>query len=51
MLYFERINYVSKKLMLINQVHRKSVIFVTVGISQIIFLSFNQMYVIYAKIY
>ena len=32
-----------KELMLIKQVHQKSAIFVTIGISSIIALSFNQM--------
>ena len=33
-----------KELMLIKQVHQKSVIFVNIGISSIIILSFNQIY-------
>ena len=32
-----------KELMLIKQVHQKSVIFVTIGIFKVIVLSFNQM--------
>ena len=40
-----------KKLMLIKQVHQRSVMFVTSGISQIMFLLFNQMFVIGAMIY
>ena len=32
-----------KELMLINQVHQKSVVFVTISISQIKVLTFNQM--------
>ena len=37
--------------MLIKQVHKKSVMFVTNGIFQIIVLSFNQMYAIGAMTY
>ena len=40
-----------KRLMLIKQVHKKSVIFVAIGISYIIVLSFKQMSVIDAMIY
>ena len=40
-----------KELMLIKQVHQKSMIFVTFGISEIIVLSFNQMSVIDVMIY
>ena len=35
--------YISIELMLIKQVYQKSVIFVTIGISYIIVLSFNEM--------
>ena len=35
--------YILIELMLIKQVYQKSVIFVTIGISSIIVLSFNQM--------
>ena len=40
-----------KEFMLIKQVHQKSVIFVTISISNIIVLSFNQMSVIDVLIY
>ena len=40
-----------KELILIKQVHQKSVIFVTIGISYIKVLSFNQMPAIDAMIY
>ena len=45
MIYYDRTD-VSKELMLIKQVHQKSVVFVTIGISYFIVLSFNQMYAI-----
>ena len=40
-----------KELMLIKQAHQKNVIFVTIGISEIIILSFNQMSAIVVMIY
>ena len=40
-----------KELKLIKQVHQKSLMFVTIGISEIINLSFNQMSAIDAMIY
>ena len=40
-----------KELMLIEQVHQKSVMFVTIGISWIIVLGFNQMSAIDVMIY
>ena len=40
-----------KELILIKQVDQKSVIFVTIGISKILVLSFNQMSVIDLMIY
>ena len=40
-----------KELMLIKQLHQKSVIFITVGISYITVLCFNQMSVIAVMIY
>ena len=40
-----------KELMLIKQVHQKSVIFVTVGISETIVSGFNQMSAINAMMY
>ena len=39
------------ELMSIKQLHQKSVIFVTIGISEIIILSFNQMSAIGVMIY
>ena len=40
-----------KEMVLIKQVHQKSVMFVTIGIFKIIFLCLNQMYAIDAIIY
>ena len=40
-----------KELMLIKQVHQKSVIFVTIGIFEITLLSFNQISAIDVMIY
>ena len=40
-----------KELMLIKQAHQKSVMFVTIGISKIMVLSFNQMPAIHVMIY
>ena len=40
-----------KELMLIKQVHQKSVIFANIGFSEIIVLSFNQMSAINVMIY
>ena len=50
MLYFDRID-VSEEFVLIEQVHQKIVIFVTIGISQTIVLSFNQISAIDVMIY
>ena len=50
MLYFDRID-VSVGLLLIKYEHQKSIIFATIGISQIKALSFNQMYAIDPMIY
>ena len=40
-----------KEVMLIKQLHQKSAMFVTIGISEIIVLNFNQVSVINAMIY
>ena len=43
MIYYDRIDVSSIPLMLTKQVHQKSAIFVIIGISEIIVLSFNKM--------
>ena len=50
MLYFSRIE-ISEGIDLVKQVHQKNVIFVTIGIFQIKFLSFSQMSAKDAMIY
>ena len=51
MLYIMAELMLLKKLLLIKQMHQKSVIFITIGISGIMVLSFNQMSAIDVMIY
>ena len=50
MLYFDRTMFL-KELLLIKQVHQRSVVFVTIGISYIIVLSLSKMSAIDVIIY